>query len=415
MEFREEKQGNYTFLTCDVTGYKLDDFFLKMYEKNRMPFLVPFNLVRCDEKVFLQYDISGLRAESSELSGVFTEERLNSFISGYINACAMIEDYMLELDNVLFEQDRVFFERINDVAMLIYVPVIRTEEKSVSPFLYLAELLSNIGIDEEDVRLEKMIDQIVEDINNGTIADLTGLKSIQKQINSGNRMFMQTENEDEEEDDDSGSRTVYRDRRVVAPLLVSPEPEPAPSRKISLTGGAENKRKKMELPTDKKPDARGSKVIPGAPRMAIPNRPDVPEASEPQVMTPPVQKNKSSIFGGKHKPEKTAPMKVQQGTAGGSANRGYLEKPDTGKRYPVITAVFTIGRDESSDLCINDSDISQEHAQISKLGKNYTIKDMKSTNGTYLNGSRLNPMEDVPVCDGDVIEFFEDRYIFHTF
>jgi len=68
--------------------------------------------------------------------------------------------------------------------------------------------------------------------------------------------------------------------------------------------------------------------------------------------------------------------------------------------------VFTIGRALHCNLSINDPQISQHHAQIipdrdEQAGRViYRIKDLYSTNGTYVNSQRV---DDIELKDKDIV------------
>ena len=62
------------------------------------------------------------------------------------------------------------------------------------------------------------------------------------------------------------------------------------------------------------------------------------------------------------------------------------------KRFPVRGPVVRIGRGEESDLIpehTNLSAVSKQHLEIRKSGDSYRLRDLGSTNGTYLNGQRV--------------------------
>lgn len=61
---------------------------------------------------------------------------------------------------------------------------------------------------------------------------------------------------------------------------------------------------------------------------------------------------------------------------------------------------FTIGRNPSVDLQIDSSRVSREHAVIRRQGDRYLVEDLGSTNGTFLNGHRV---EKAPLQDGDIL------------
>ena len=58
-----------------------------------------------------------------------------------------------------------------------------------------------------------------------------------------------------------------------------------------------------------------------------------------------------------------------------------------------------------TDIWIDDEAISRIHAKIQKEGDDYYLYDMNSTNGTFLNGRRLDVNEKVPLHVADEITF----------
>lgn len=50
---------------------------------------------------------------------------------------------------------------------------------------------------------------------------------------------------------------------------------------------------------------------------------------------------------------------------------------------------FIIGRDESSDLCIDDTRVSREHARVYFEDDHWWIRDLASRNGTFINGESI--------------------------
>lgn len=94
-----------------------------------------------------------------------------------------------------------------------------------------------------------------------------------------------------------------------------------------------------------------------------------------------------------------------------------LEKVD-GERFVVFTEpitedrqIFTkyivdkdvdysIGRSETNDLCFSNTVVSSNHAQLSKKNGRWTIIDKNSTNGTFVNGTRVESKE---LNVGDII------------
>jgi pSer/pThr/pTyr-binding forkhead associated (FHA) protein len=50
---------------------------------------------------------------------------------------------------------------------------------------------------------------------------------------------------------------------------------------------------------------------------------------------------------------------------------------------------ITIGRNENSDIPINNLGASKKHARIFRRKNEYIIEDLKSTNGTFMNNESI--------------------------
>ncbi len=62
------------------------------------------------------------------------------------------------------------------------------------------------------------------------------------------------------------------------------------------------------------------------------------------------------------------------------------------------------GRGEKSELFLKDEKASRQHFQIVKDADDYLLKDLGSSNGTFLNGRKVNPSKIAPLQSGDVIQ-----------
>jgi pSer/pThr/pTyr-binding forkhead associated (FHA) protein/NADPH-dependent 2,4-dienoyl-CoA reductase/sulfur reductase-like enzyme len=84
-------------------------------------------------------------------------------------------------------------------------------------------------------------------------------------------------------------------------------------------------------------------------------------------------------------------------------------KPGQIQRFPETllsqTSVFTIGRQAGVHLLIDEASVSRRHAEISYSGDFYVLRDLGSTNGTFVNSTRLEPSRPYVLQTSDMIRF----------
>jgi two-component system cell cycle response regulator len=85
----------------------------------------------------------------------------------------------------------------------------------------------------------------------------------------------------------------------------------------------------------------------------------------------------------------------------GDACMVVINGADLGKRYPLTRLSTVIGRSSKTDIQIEEDSISRNHAMIVNRGDRYLLKDLGSTNGTYVND---RPIQEIDLRDGDLVK-----------
>lgn len=80
------------------------------------------------------------------------------------------------------------------------------------------------------------------------------------------------------------------------------------------------------------------------------------------------------------------------------------------KTIPLVCKI-TIGRDPNCDITISDKLTSRNHAVIQKIKNGFFISDLKSTNGTYLNGKKIEADKYVELKPGDTISIGKSQLV----
>ncbi|MFA6567527.1 MAG: FHA domain-containing protein [Victivallales bacterium] len=77
--------------------------------------------------------------------------------------------------------------------------------------------------------------------------------------------------------------------------------------------------------------------------------------------------------------------------------------------FPLSSDLINIGREESSDIILEDPKTSRSHCQIRKKGNNWLIEDKKSRNGIFVNGKKITERL---LCEGDIIRIGKIELIY---
>ena len=81
-----------------------------------------------------------------------------------------------------------------------------------------------------------------------------------------------------------------------------------------------------------------------------------------------------------------------------------------GNRYALSADTVVMGRAGDAGLHINDQGASRRHAEIIRRGDRMFVRDLGSTNGTYVNGTRIQGEEEL--LDGTIIAIGHARLTF---
>jgi predicted component of type VI protein secretion system len=80
--------------------------------------------------------------------------------------------------------------------------------------------------------------------------------------------------------------------------------------------------------------------------------------------------------------------------------------PNPGKVFELTMDSMSIGREAGNDIVIQDSEISRNHARISRRGASFLLEDLGSTNGTFVNRQRISSPR--MLAAGDEVGFGEN-------
>jgi hypothetical protein len=97
--------------------------------------------------------------------------------------------------------------------------------------------------------------------------------------------------------------------------------------------------------------------------------------------------------------------------APGSALLVVKRGPNAGSRFLLDQDVTSAGRHPDSDIFLDDVTVSRRHAEFRREGSGYTVHDVGSLNGTYVNRERI---ESAPLSGGDEVQIGKFRLVYLT-
>jgi pSer/pThr/pTyr-binding forkhead associated (FHA) protein len=85
--------------------------------------------------------------------------------------------------------------------------------------------------------------------------------------------------------------------------------------------------------------------------------------------------------------------------------------PGSGSRFLLDADVVNAGRHPDSDIFLDDVTVSRRHAEFTRSGDTFTVADVGSLNGTYVNRDRIDRVQ---LTDGDEVQIGKYRLVFFS-
>jgi diguanylate cyclase (GGDEF)-like protein len=79
----------------------------------------------------------------------------------------------------------------------------------------------------------------------------------------------------------------------------------------------------------------------------------------------------------------------------------YPPGPDMGKRFPLQRNEVVLGRGADCDIQVDRDSVSRRHAKLVRSGDGWSVEDLQSTNGSYVNDEAVTRQQ---LRDGDFVK-----------
>jgi len=85
--------------------------------------------------------------------------------------------------------------------------------------------------------------------------------------------------------------------------------------------------------------------------------------------------------------------------------------PNAGSRFLLDKDRTSAGRHPESDIFLDDVTVSRRHAEFTRQGRGFAVRDVGSLNGTYVNRERI---DQAALNGGDEVQIGKVRLVFLT-
>ncbi|HYO25836.1 MAG TPA: FHA domain-containing protein, partial [Lacipirellulaceae bacterium] len=89
-----------------------------------------------------------------------------------------------------------------------------------------------------------------------------------------------------------------------------------------------------------------------------------------------------------------------------------IQGRDQGTRFQLEESIHSIGRTHSHSIRLHDTEVSRNHAELVRRGDTYQVRDLGSSNGTFVNG---RPVSERDLISGDQVQVGRSTLLYTGF
>lgn len=356
-----------------------ENYEMKMLEYNRIPSFLPVELSKMNNHITYQYQIMEYQTLEQRFEGAQIElEDLKQILLAMLSVQQQAAEFLLNMDSVILAPEYIFtsgkeyyfcYYPGNDMTFAHGVRIVMEYVLKYLNHRNQKDVLTAYGIYQKVLKSNFTIEMLLEDFCGEDSEPEERRKSEERREPEGRRepeatiVFQQEEVREEKK-----------------PLILSDlEQELEIKRPVTTKKAAKIKKKKSLI-----------SLFGGRKKQTYLTHSDSPAT---------VLLAETTNYGGTH------------GKENGTQKKLIGQKENDSIVIQSFPAQFgnTLGK---AHYQIDNHMISRDHAVITYECGIYYLEDQGSTNGTFLNGSRLFPYEPAQLKEGDIVEFANERYSF---
>lgn len=454
---RSETEKGVELIYEVLDNEKIDNVSIGMMKNNDIKALFPIDIITNDTRVEFKYRLGAVKTLNEYISDELTKENLLEIFENICKGIRCIEEYMLFEEQVILDNDYIFFDGNN--IKLILLPVINGKS-NITLKVFLKNLLLDMMVkNDKAAYFASDITKQLSKEENLSYDKFLNLLDLLKNKRYTEKPGTRTEEAREERREKKGlsERKVFNIEENISKTVqarqyqghINFEKNDNSYRSISIPniGVPDTSFDKQSQNTEKKKGLFGFGKVKSADSL---NETGSDRSNNNNLLIPgreePInvgnqnkkEKKKFSLFGKKKEKENKVTESVMQVPKAVYGETTVLQSPTnmgettllgfapniiksfliwrrTGEKIVIDKSDFRIGREKNYvDFCIDDnSSVGRNHAEIIQKDGAYFIRDLRSLNFTRVNGEKVSPSIEVELWDNDIISLANEEFEFH--
>lgn len=393
---------------------------INVISSDEIPGAIPAYVYREGNEFKIRYHISNEVILGEYLSDNIGKDDLINIIKEFIKILSKAEEKSININNYLLNIDNIYIDVDTKEISLVYIPLLNDDNNILDLKKYLKELLSNISYNLNDdlyffVALHNYFNDKDSDIKD-VINYINSIKE-NETSNCKNPFKLSNIKEDDNVDIKDKNKLLWEKNDIEV------KAESIDIKKIDKNGvfTATNINIEDSIDNNEKP-------------MAIHISTNSVNLENNNYYYDPCEKKAVKVNSLDYEEDVgTTVLDDEEDdyrdeeSGGGTTLLGlddeeeevipYLLRRSTKEEFPLNKSRVKVGREASScDFVItNNKLVGRIHAIIIKQGQNYFIEDNNSTNGTFINGTKLSKMGKNKISHGDEIKLANEVFIFKLY
>lgn len=146
--FNIENQGTHTYLAYQFKDKEnIDTMSLGMLSNNKVAGVAPIVYVQIDGDSFAKYDITSKVTAREFLEGHVNKKRLIGLFSSIITAIISAEEYMIDVNTLIFDLDYIYVDATTCKAEMVCLPVLGKDNSEFDLGLFFKNIMFSVQFD----------------------------------------------------------------------------------------------------------------------------------------------------------------------------------------------------------------------------------------------------------------------------